>query len=1047
MIDCVICRKKNVQDAPFKIYSASAGSGKTYTLAKEYLKIVLSTDKGYRKILAITFTNKAVNEMKHRILSSLYNFGQSSIPLESVSMSEEICVELGMEPAVLQKKSRHILKEILHNYSFFDISTIDKFTHRLIRTFARDLRLPQNFEVILDTDLLLDEAVSRLLDRAGSDKRLTKVLVDFSLEKIDDNKSWDVAYDLNQIGKLLFNENHATHVKKLEDKTIDDFLALKKHIRNRVISLEDGLVLYATKALDLIEKKGLEFKDFSRGYFPKFMFKIQARDFKIDFNAGWKRNFDTNPLYNKSCPQETKTILDTLHADFIIIFNNIEKNHNLRSFLINAYGNIVPLTVLNEIQHEVGLILNERNQLSISEFNTIVSKEIKDQPAPFIYERLGEKYRHYFIDEFQDTSLMQWKNLIPLVGNALEGQGSDGRIGSLFLVGDGKQAIYRWRGGQVEQFLDMVNENTNPFVSSPQIKNLPNNYRSHQEIVAFNNDFFSITSEFLQNIDYRQLFSNAKQVPTNTTGGLVQIDFTVPDEIKSKEEVYCLKVLQTIQSVLKSGYSAKDITILVRDNRHGVLLAEYLTDNQIDVVSSETLLIASSPKVRFLVDLLRYSVDPNDLQAGYDLLAYLAKKKEDKHDFIHHNLKSISVLLKNDFDFDLGRMRQESVYDGLEYALRQFNLVGDSDAYITHLMDLVFEQEQKEGVEASTFLSFWEKKKDQACVSTPENTGAVQIMSIHKSKGLEFNIVIYPFANSHIYKRPTDKKLWVPVDPIDFCGFEELLINEKKEVVEYGEIFKALFTKEQHQMELDAFNVLYVALTRAVKALFVITEMDLTKDGEPKAEYYPGLFVHYLKQKGVWDINKTCYTFGRLKDNNAKESEKMLKTVPYQYSSKEREGFQILAKSRMLWDSEIQNARIHGNLIHNVMSLIENRDDVPSAIKRLRQNGDIPVEETDTITAKVDQILRHPLLTRFYDEGLRVYNEIDILTQEGRLLRPDRIVIEGKKATLIDYKTGKKSPKYREQLYDYADTLEDMGYEVENKIIVYIDETITPEFI
>ncbi|MFH6603212.1 UvrD-helicase domain-containing protein [Maribacter algicola] len=1048
MIDCVICRKKNVQEAPFKIYSASAGSGKTYTLAKEYLKIVLSTDRGYRKILAITFTNKAVNEMKHRILSSLYNFGQATIPKRSKTMFDEICADLDLEPALLQNKSRRILKEILHNYSFFDISTIDKFTHRLIRTFARDLRLSQNFEVILDTDMLLDEAVSRLLDRAGADKKLTKVLIDFSLEKIDDNKSWDIAYDLNQIGKLLFNENHAAHVKKLENKTIDDFLALKKHIRNGIVSLEDELLFYATNALDLIDKKGLEFSDFSSSYFPKFMVKIQARDFKIDFNAGWKRNFDSKPLYNKSCPQETKTVLDTLHPDFIIIFNNIEKSYNLRSFLINAYGNIVPLTVLNEIQHEVGLILNERNQLSISEFNTIVSKEIKDQPAPFIYERLGEKYRHYFIDEFQDTSLMQWKNLIPLVGNALEGQGSDGKVGSLFLVGDGKQAIYRWRGGQVEQFLDMVNKTSNPFVSSPQIKNLPKNYRSCQEIVEFNNDFFSIASGFLQNTGHSNLFSNgSKQVPAHKTGGAVHIEFIVPDETKAKDETYCSTVLSTIQDVLKKGYVANDITVLVRDNNHGMLLAEFLTDNQINVVSSETLLIASSPKVRFLIDILRYCVDPTDLQTGYGLLSYLARHKEDKHGFIHRNLKSIPILLKNEYDFDFGRMRQESVYDGLEYAISRFDLIENSDAYITHLMDLVFEQERKEGVEASSFLSFWEKKKDQACINTPENTGAVQIMSIHKAKGLEFDIVIYPFANSHIYKRTKDKKLWVPVDPANYCGFDELLVNEKKEVIEYGENFESLFKEELYQMELDAFNVLYVALTRAVKALFVITEMDLTKDGEPKAEYYSGLFVRYLKEKGLWNTDKTCYTFGRLDDKGAKELQKMSKNVPYQYSYKEREGFRILAKSRMLWDTEIQNARIHGNLIHNIMGLIESRGDVPSAIKRLRQDGDIPVDEIDDITIKINQILDHPLLSRFFDEDLKVLNETDILTKEGRLLRPDRIVIKGKKTTLIDYKTGRKSPRYREQLYDYADTLEDMGYEVENKIIVYIDETINPEFI
>jgi len=833
-----------VQDAPFKIYSASAGSGKTYTLTKEYLKIILTSGKGYRKILAITFTNKAVNEMKHRILGGLFNFSRPEVPSASKTMFEEICAELQIEPNVLRQKSGSTLKEILHNYSFFDVSTIDKFTHRLIRTFARDLRLSQNFEVVLDVDILLDEAVSRLIEKAGSNEKLTKVLIDFSFEKIDDNKSWDVAYDLNQIGKLLFYENHAPHLKKLESKKLDDFLNLQKCIRDRIVLIENDMVSLAEKALTLIEDHALEFSDFSASYFPKFMLKIQNKDLKIDFNAGWKRNFDTSPLYNKSSGQKTKAVLDALHSEFIVLFNKLKDNHNLRSFLINAHSNIVPLTVLNEIQQEVKHILNERNQLSISDFNTIVSKEITGQPAPFIYERLGEKYRHYFIDEFQDTSVMQWANLIPLVGNALEGQDSEGNLGSLFLVGDGKQAIYRWRGGKAEQFLDIINGNNNPFVLSPQIKNLPRNYRSFQEIVSFNNDFFSTSSRFLQKEAYRNLFeTNHKQEATGTTGGIVQINFIESEDRKSQDEAYCQNVLHTIQEVQQKNFELNDITILVRDNKDGILLAEFLTVNEIDIISADSLLIASSQKVRFLIDLLRYSIDTNDLQSGYEMLSFLAEKKEDEHEFIYKNLFAIETLFKTDFEFDLKRFRQLTVYDGLEYAIRQFRLAEKSDAYIIQLMDTVFEVAQKKGTGAPSFLSYWEEKKSRICITAPENINAVQIMSIHKAKGLEFNVVIFPFANSHIYKR-MDKKLWIPVNSSDYLGFEELLINEKKEVVQYDKLSNEIYSQEEYQMELDAFNVLYVALTRAVKALYIISEKNLTAKGEHKTEYYSGLFIH-----------------------------------------------------------------------------------------------------------------------------------------------------------------------------------------------------------
>jgi len=1037
-----------VQDAPFKIYSASAGSGKTYTLTKAYLKIILTKPKGYRKILAITFTNKAVNEMKHRILDSLFNFGRPEIPKESKAMYEEICIELQIEPLVLKQRSRSILKEILHNYSFFDISTIDKFTHRLIRTFAHDLRLSLNFEVVLDVDLLVDEAVSRLIEKAGSNEQLTKVLIDFSLEKIEDNKSWDVAYDLNQIGKLLFNENHVPHLKKLENKKLDDFLALKKLINKKISFMEHDMVSLANKALTLIKDHGLEFSDFSASYFPKFMVKIHNKDFKIDFNAGWKRNFDTLPLYNKSCAQETKTILDALHSEFITLFNKLKDDHNSRSFLINVHGNIIPLAVLNEIQQEVKNILEERNQLSISDFNSIVSKEIKGQPAPFIYERLGEKYRHYFIDEFQDTSVMQWTNLVPLVGNAIEGQDGDGDLGSLFLVGDGKQAIYRWRGGKAEQFLDIVNEKTNPFVISPQIENLPKNYRSFKEIVDFNNDFFSTASTFLQNETYMRLFEeDHKQDATGTAGGIVQIDFIVPEDETSKDELYCQNVLHTIQTVQQNNYELKDITILVRDNKHGVVLAEFLTANKVDIISADSLLIASSAKVRFLIDLLRYSIDTDDLQTGYSILSFLAEKTENKHEFIHGNLFAIEALFKKGFEFDLRRLKKIAVYDGLEYAIRQFRLAEDSDAYLTQLMDTVFEVAQKKGTGAPAFLSYWEEKKSKICITAPETINAVQIMSIHKAKGLEFNVVIYPFANSRIRHRSNDKKMWIPVIAEEYHDFEELLINEKKEVVEYGQLSKEIYSREEHQMELDAFNVLYVALTRAIRALYIISEKDLTSKGAHKTEYYSGLFIHYLKERGLWQDDKTSYSFGKLTVFDGPETESLLEKIPYQYSSKERAGFRVLATSGMLWDTEVQNARIRGNLLHHVMGLIENRNDMEKAIATLQQNGDISSEQIDYIEAKVNQILEHPVLAKYYGEGFEVRNEADILTKKGQLVRPDRIVINGKKATLIDYKTGKRNPSYHEQLYTYSDTLSSMGYEVDNKIIVYIDESITPEFI
>lgn len=1034
-----------MQDTPFKIYNASAGSGKTYTLSKEYLKIILSNAKGYKQILAITFTNKAVNEMKHRILDNLYKFSLKSNIEKTSPMFDELVEELQTTPLKLQLKAKTTLKEILHNYAFFDVSTIDKFTHRLIRTFAKDLKLPQNFEVVLDIELLLDEAVSKLINKAGKNAKLTKVLIDFALEKIDDDKSWDIALDLNKIGKLLFNETNAVHLKKLRDKKIDDFLDLQKNILKKIKAAEANAQLHAEAVLQLIFEHSLETTDFPRETLPNHFKKI------ID------GSFEPIKLYNNKLEENLiagkilKSGIDLPSIEFLSkILNTYLKIKALiyeRALLINAYKNVVPLTVLNAIQQEVKALELERDQLSISEFNSIISNEIKDQPAPFIYERLGEKYRHYFIDEFQDTSEMQWGNLIPLVGNALESEDIQGNKGSLFLVGDAKQAIYRWRGGKAEQFLNMVNLKTNPFVLAPHTENLPSNYRSHEEIIKFNNDFFTVTSPFLNNQTYHTLFEEGnKQIANSKKGGIVQLTFLGADDDIDINDLYCAEVLKTIAEVKEKKYNYKNICILVRGNKEGVLLANFLTQEQIPVLSSESLLLISSPKIKFLTNLIHYHNQPKNLEIGYELLSFLASKEENQHNFIATHLENIAILFSNSYYFDVSRIKQLSAYDALEYAIKQFDLAPESDAYINHFMDNVLDVEQKEGTSIQTFLAFWEKKKDKLSVTAPSTIDAVQIMTIHKSKGLEFPIVIYPYANSNIYKE-IEPKLWLPIAKNDFNGFDEVLISKKQEVVNYNATADTLYNDEQYKLELDAFNILYVATTRAIKGLYIITKKDLTKSRAHKTDYYSGLFIHYLKEKNLWNELQNSYTFGELNLCEEVISSEEQEHIPYQYSYKERPSFKILTKSGQLWDTEREEALSRGNLIHFIMGHIETEKDVEKAFDIVLRNGDISIDEIGFLKDKIRQIIQHPQLKKYYQKGNIIKNETDIITKTGQILRPDRVVIKNNLATIIDYKTGKLNPSYKEQIYGYADALIAMGCEVENKIIIYINETINPEFI
>ncbi|MCP4976482.1 MAG: UvrD-helicase domain-containing protein [Maribacter sp.] len=1033
---------------PFKIYNASAGSGKTHALTKEYLKIVLSRPGSFSQILAITFTNKAVNEMKERILNSLHDFSSVNTIEGASVLFVDLMSELDVDLKTLNQKAKRTLKEILHNYGFFDISTIDKFTHRLIRTFAKDLKIAQNFEVVLDTDLLLNEAIDNLLEKVGQEKRLTKVLMDFALEKINEDKSWDVSFDLNKIGKLLFNETNTEHLKLIRDKNLIDFENLKKVITEHIKDYKHELIENASKALLLIQENGLVTTDFKSGFFPKFMMKIESGNIGLDFGAGWKQNIETETFYTKSCPEDVKAKLDGLHPQFVNIFNKIKDVFHQLQFLINIYKNLVPLTVLNAIQKEVKKIQEERGQLSISEFNTIISNEIRNQPAPFIYERLGEKYRHYFIDEFQDTSELQWNNLVPLIGNALEGEDNQGNLGSLFLVGDAKQAIYRWRGGKAEQFLSLINENTNPFVISPKTLDLPSNYRSHEEIIKFNNDFFTITSPLLNNELYNDLFEKGNQQRFNAKeGGLVQLTFLESVEDQDLNLLYAEEVLHTILAVLEEGHSYNDIAILVRDNKHGVILADFLSEKDVPVISPDSLLIANNKKVQFLIDLLHYSNHKDDLEASYNLLYFLSGDHENKHAFLSSHLKDLENFLKEAYGFDISYLNQKSVFDGLELAIKHFDLIDGSDAYLTFLLDIVLEVEQKEGTSVHAFLSYWEKKKDKHSIAAPDNMNAIKIMSIHKSKGLEFPIVIFPYANSNIYKE-IDPKLWIPVDNSQFNEFKEVLISKKKEIVDYNETAATSFEEEQCKLELDAFNILYVALTRAERALYIITQKDSASFKSDRKTHYSDVFIYYLKEKGLWNDSNLIYTFGALNPNNSIRNDKVFeKDIPYEYTNKGSPNFSIMTKAGILWDTEQEAALSKGNLIHHIMGLIDTKDDIDPVFIDLEQKGLINTSEVDGLKAKIVQVVDHNNLKKYFSKEVVIKNEKEIITGKGEILRPDRIVIDGNRATLIDYKTGKKNNAYIKQLNSYAHALETMGYEIENKIITYINNDIKIEYV
>lgn len=1033
----------------FKIYNASAGSGKTYSLTKEYLKLLLvdTSPSKFRQILAITFTNKAVDEMKTRILDSLYAFGMEE-PEKQGSLFHEICQDLSLSAAQLRERSKLVLKRILHNYSFFEISTIDKFNHKIIRTFARDFQLSQNFEVELDTELLLKEAVGRLLERSGAESELTQVLIAFSLEKIDGDKSWDIGYDLVEIGKLLFQENHTQHLDKLRAKTISEFKDIQKQLAERITAIENGVLEKAQAVLQEIFNQGFEATDFPRQTLPNHFKKITGKD------------FSTKTLYANKLEQNLMegTILksndkrDTSHLATLVLehFMVIKKELFQRNYLKNIYGNTVPLTLLSEIAKEIKNIELEKEVIPITYMNEVLSKEIRNQPAPFIYERLGEKYRHYFIDEFQDTSKVQWENLIPLIGNALESVNEKNELGSLFLVGDVKQAIYRWRGGRAEQFLDLINQKSHPFTVAPQIFSLDTNWRSASGIIKFNNSFFTAIAPFLRDPDYKDLFlQGCIQKPNTRLGGYVQLSF-LDGEVQDKAEAYCSEVLKSVKEVLSKNYHYSDICVLVRKNDHGMLLANFLSENNIPIVSSESLLLKNNEKIIFLISLLRVIENQGDREAAYNVLQYLSQGQANMHGVISINLNQLEHFLAENYDFHIPELSGQSALTVLEKAIVQFDLATNSEAYLTFLMDELLVVEKREGSDIRSFLGHWEQKQASLSITAPNNINAVKIMTIHKAKGLEFPIVIFPFADSVIDDKRKRKKSWVAATKTEeSLGLDEFLIDTKQEMEQYNAIAKEVYLEEVKKTQLDALNVLYVALTRAENGLYIISDSGKPIASLEQSTTYSDLFQYYLKENGVSKNEQGLYAVGSLAERNGDNehlSEQHL-NIPYISREKGDAGFAISIRSSRLWDDEKREAIELGNVIHYALSQIYILDDLPKVIVDLATLGHLEGYATNYITQKIKEVVTHPLLTEYFSESQRILNEQNILTVNGKTLRPDRIVIAGNEATIIDYKTGKPSPSHKEQITEYADVLKAMNFKIKHLIIVYIDQEINPVFL
>ena len=1040
----------------FQVYNASAGSGKTYTLTKEYLKILLvaPANDTYKKILAITFTNKAVEEMKSRIIESLIAFTKDEVTEKTADFMREIAAEIKLDVPSIQQKSRKILKNLIHNYAAFDISTIDKFTHRIIRTFTHDLNLPTNFDVTLDTDELLKNAIDVVVAKAGEDEELTQILINFAKSKTDDDKSWDVTLDLYEVSRLILNEEHFFNFGKLSDKSVDDFSKIAEKIKLKIESNKLKIKENAKFILDDFAANNLTEEDFDRKTFYNhvanlFNEKATEYDFVNEKEIGVPKKSNNSEVVRRLAPTWKEKLTHIYKA----------KTENALFDLI--IKNMIPLSLINVIYKEYKQLQEDQNVLSISDFNAIIHNEIKDQPAPFIYERLGDKYRHYFIDEFQDTSQLQWENFIPLIDNALASEDLDGTKGSLMIVGDPKQSIYRWRGGKAEQFIDL-STNVNPFSNKEKsVENLPKNYRSYSEVIDFNNQFFQFLSEEFTNEAYQKLYKETAGQETNDKkGGYVSVTFlddtieindeiSDDDTITEKDKQYLSKTLEIIQKSIANGFEYSDIVLLTRKTKNGVLLANFLTENNIPIISSETLLIQNASEVKFIINFLEYLDSSNNQESKINWLYFVATTKVDK-DKIHDFIVAAKDLSETDLQKHLASFnceisfencRKKSLYEAVENIVNVFLKEKTTISYVQYFLDLVLERNVKYQTSIADFLEYWKKSGFKQSIPSPEGEKAIRIMTIHKSKGLEFPVVIYPFADDSL--NPRSNNIWIPMED-ESVDMPQALVKNNKILEKYSDTTQEIYQTKSQEEILDTINVLYVALTRAEEQLHIISSYKITTKGEiSTSKTLASYFINFLLQKANFSIEQKEYAFGnpkrhsqpKLFTKNKAEIQSVIKALDFS-------SIRIAKKEALMWGTLQQDAIEFGNIIHQILSYITSKNDLQTALTKSLDEGLIQQSQKSIFEEKINQIIHHPELEAFFNPNYNVFTEHNIISPNEINLKPDRLVIYNSEAFLIDYKTGAQDEKHKKQIENYVRVIEKMNLKVTKKVLLYIGEEL-----
>ncbi|MBL7873821.1 MAG: UvrD-helicase domain-containing protein [Cyclobacteriaceae bacterium] len=1042
----------------FSIYRSSAGSGKTRTLAKEYLKLALRSRADYFKhILAVTFTNKSTQEMKDRILAYLDDFANN----RDNDLAEELRAELKLDASTFQLYAQETQAEILHKYAQFSISTIDAFFQKVIRSFTREAGLVGDYRLEVEQEPIMEEVIDNLMDELGSNEQLTKWVVDFANENLENERAWDVRSSLIKFSEEIFKEEF----REIEGEVIkatahpNFFSDLLTQLRKRKFEFTNFVTSKAKEALTLIHDQNLIATDFKYGggvynWFLKISKHTSVKQFD-------EKEIGKRPL-NEYQSSKNFPDKDTIHrgvltklADekLIPLLNDIltyrEANYKTALSAEVALSNFYSFGLITDISRKLKEYKDENGIMLLADAPRFLDGVIQDSDTPFIYEKVGSFYRNYLIDEFQDTSGMQWKNFLPLLANGLD-QGYPSMV-----VGDVKQAIYRWRGGD----LNLLQQKVEQEVGAHRVgsKELNHNYRSASAIVEFNNTLFKslstlVASETGKTISTEAYADVAQQIH-KTEQGFVSITLLKDEEDRKWREMALGKIPEYLERLQGLGVTLKDIAILVRDNRDGQLIVQHLLqyknseeakpECRYEVVSNESLRLDGASSVNLLISALHYLLNPENAiaraQLGYEYARLHEPERALTDVFAVTNQVDFENNLPESFTKRKATLKKMPLFELTESLVELFDLgkITGELAYLQSFQDLVLEFSTRERNDMGIFLEWWEAIKFKKSIQVSGEVDAVQILTVHKAKGLQFKYVLIPFCAwdlDHGFGR--DPNLWVQSKEVPFDKAGHLPVKYSSTLDDT--VFSEYYKEERSRSYLDNLNLLYVALTRAEQGLMVMAPN--TKKGTVASLLIDGI-QQSQELKSGWDEATQTWSAGSW--SIAKEKNKKVLSVSIElnhYPATSWRDQLVIRQTAKGFFNKTENETFekvrYGIHIHTILAKVKYQNEWEEVLERLVSEGLISLEEKPRIYELMTELLSNSLIASWFSESWKVRTEVPVIIPGGGDNRIDRLMTNGSKAVVVDFKTGEPAKADQHQVAEYIAILHQMNFtEVEGYLL------------